>query len=257
MFGDSCNQIILSISADQSICLGESAVVLISGAQWYNWSPLGSGAEFQFLPNETTQFWISGTDANNCSDSVQTTVIVHPNPQAGLLADPMLTTSDVPHITFDNTSVGGSSFVLNVGDGSFYDFFDTQIEHSYPYAEGDYYVQLHVVNEFGCTDSVQLLIQIKGAEIYYVPNTFTPDSDEHNNTFFPVFTSGYDPEQFEMTIYNRWGEEIFKLIDSNEYWDGTYKGVKCTEGTYIWKINYIIPDTKESKTISGHVTLLR
>ena len=96
------------------------------------------------------------------------------------------------------------------------DTFDTEIEHSYTYSEGNYGVQLYVENEFGCTDSAQVLIQIKGAEIYYVPNTFTPDGDEHNNTFQAVFTSGFDPAQFEMTIYNRWGEEIIRIIDSND-----------------------------------------
>ena len=140
-----------------------------------------------------------------------------------------MTTSDIPHITFENISIGGEIFILSTGDGFYYDFFDTEIEHSYTYSEGNYGVQLYVENEFGCTDSAQVLIQIKGAEIYYVPNTFTPDGDEHNNTFQAVFTSGFDPAQFEMTIYNRWGEEIIRIIDSNEYWDGTYIGMNCAE----------------------------
>ena len=101
------------------------------------------------------------------------------------------------------------------------------------------------------------MIQIKGAEIYYVPNSFTPDGDEHNNTFQAVFTIGFDPSQYEMTIYNRLGEELIRITDSSEYWDGTYKGRKCAEGTYIYKIHYVIPDTNESKTLTGHVNLLR
>jgi gliding motility-associated-like protein len=147
--------------------------------------------------------------------------------------------------------------VLNTGDGFFYDFFSGEIEHSYPYVEGDYLVDLFVENEFGCTDSTQLLIQIKGEEIYYVPNTFTPDGDEHNNTFRPIFTSGYDPNQFEMIIYDRWGEELFSYFDSNQYWDGTFNGIKCPEGTYIYRINYVVPETNESKTITGHLNLIR
>ena len=102
-----------------------------------------------------------------------------------------------------------------------------------------------------------MLIQIKGDEIYYVPNSFTPDGDEHNNTFHPVFTSGYDPMQFEMVIYNRWGQELIRSYDPNEYWDGTYNGVMCTEGVYVWKITYVVPDSNESKIISGQINLIR
>lgn len=247
----------LSITPDQSICQGESVNIIISGAQWYDWTPSGFGNESQFSPLVSTQYWVTGTDSNNCYDSVQTVVTVHPNPQAGLFADPLLTTSDVPHITFENTSSGGVSYILSTGDGTYYDFFENQIEHSYPYAEGNYLVQLFVVNEFECTDSIEILIQIKGAEIYYVPNTFTPDGDEHNNTFQAIFTSGFDPQNFQMTVYNRWGEEIVKFMDSNHYWDGTFNGTKCAEGTYVWRITYKNPDSGDYKTISGHVNLIR
>lgn len=247
----------LLVTPSQSICIGESAFISVFGAQYYSWSPTGIGNEFEFSPNESVDIWITGTDANTCSDSIQTSVIVHPNPEANFSADPILTTSDIPHITFENTSTGGETYILSTGDGFYYDFFSGEIEHSYAYTEGNYSVQLYVENEFGCTDSTQVLIQVKGEEIYYVPNTFTPDGDEHNNTFQAIFTSGFDPAQFEMTIYNRWGEELIRIVDSNEYWDGTYKGNKCSEGIYIWKINFVIPDTNESKTISGHLNLLR
>ncbi|MDG2152784.1 MAG: gliding motility-associated C-terminal domain-containing protein [Crocinitomicaceae bacterium] len=247
----------LEISSVQGICFGESAEIVISGAQSYSWSPIGNGDLFMVTPDETTDFLVTATDINGCIDSIQTSVIVYPNPDAGLTASPLLTTSDIPHITFENTSSGANSYVLSTGDGFFYDFFSGEIEHSYPYAEGNYLVHLYVENEFGCKDSTQLLIQIKGEEIYYVPNTFTPDGDEHNNTFYAVFTSGYDPNQFEMMIYNRWGEELFKYLDSDQYWDGTYNGIECPEGTYIWRINYVVPETNESKTITGHLNLIR
>ena len=247
----------LAISPIQEICLSESVEIVISGAQTYSWYPDGNSESFVVSPNETTDYLVIGTDINDCVDSIQTSVIVYSNPDAGLAASPLLTTSDIPHITFENTSFGANSYILSTGDGSFYDFFGGEIAHSYPYAEGNYLVHLYVENEFGCTDSTQLLIQIKGEEIYYIPNTFTPDGDEHNNTFQPVFTSGYDPNQFEMIIYDRWGEEIFNYFDSNEYWDGNYQGKRCPEGTYVYRINYVVPETNESKTITGHLNLIR
>ena len=74
-------------------------------------------------------------------------------------------------------------------------------------------------------------------ELIYIPNTFTPDGDENNNTWLPVFTSGFDPQDFYLTIYNRWGELIFKSYNSTIPWDGTYNNTKCQDGVYTWGLS--------------------
>ena len=248
---------ILEVSPTQSICQDESVVVFVSGAEYYIWQPIGSGDEFEFSPTENIDLWIQGTGLNGCSDSIETSVIVNPNPEAVLIADPLVTTSDSPHIIFESFCQDGEIVVLSTGDGVFYEYLDNYIEHSYSYTENNYLAQVYVENQYGCTDSIQVMIQIKGDEIYYVPNSFTPDGDEHNNTFQPIFTSGFDPMRFEMVIYNRWGQELIKYYDSSESWDGTYNGSMCSEGVYVWKITYVVPETNESKTISGHINLIR
>ena len=94
---------------------------------------------------------------------------------------------------------------------------------------------------------------------YYIPNTFTPDGDLFNQTFKPVFTSGFDPNQFSMKIFNRWGEIIFESRNSKIGWDGTYgiNGNKVPEGSYTYHITYKIPNKDERRIVTGHVTLLR
>jgi gliding motility-associated-like protein len=117
-------------------------------------------------------------------------------------------------------------------------------------------VFLSVFNQFGCTDSTVIYIQIKGDEIFYVPNTFTPDGDEFNNIFTPVFTNGFDPANFQMDIYNRWGELIFQSFNAEKGWDGYFNGKLCTVGTYTWKITYKNPEDDAFKLVSGHVNLI-
>ena len=60
-------------------------------------------------------------------------------------------------------------------------------------------------------------------ELVYIPNTFTPDGDEKNNVWVPIFTSGFDPYDFHLTVYDRWGEIVFETKDIDFGWDGTYK----------------------------------
>ena len=78
-----------------------------------------------------------------------------------------------------------------------------------------------------------------------------------NQVFTPVFTSGYDPSQFKMTIYNRWGELIFSTNDFNEKWDGTYQNNPLSSDAYIWKIDLVDISTGKEKNLKGYVLLSR
>ncbi|WP_294672688.1 T9SS type B sorting domain-containing protein [uncultured Fluviicola sp.] len=93
--------------------------------------------------------------------------------------------------------------------------------------------------------------------IYYVPNTFTPNGDEHNNVFNPVFVCGYDPLEYRFDVYDRWGEIVFTSLDSKTGWDGSYHGLPAKEGVFGWKLEYKAENTTEKKVITGHANLLR
>ncbi|NBR14377.1 MAG: hypothetical protein EBU01_07310, partial [Crocinitomicaceae bacterium] len=82
---------------------------------------------------------------------------------------------------------------------------------------------------------------------------------EHNQTFKPVFTSGFDPYNFEMVIYNRWGEIVFKSQDHTKGWDGSfgYKGLDVQTGVYTWIIKFKPKNTDNKVTINGIVNVLR
>jgi len=87
----------------------------------------------------------------------------------------------------------------------------------------------------------------------YVPNTFTPDQDEFNQTFMMY---GGNIKEFHMMIFDRWGELIFETYDMKYGWDGTYNGLICQDGTYIWKIELEDAFDKK-KQLVGHVNLIR
>ena len=89
--------------------------------------------------------------------------------------------------------------------------------------------------------------------IYYIPNTFTPDGDEFNQLFQPIFTAGYDPYDFNMQIFNRWGEVIYETNDDTVGWDGMYNGKIVQDGIYTWKIEFKTISSDERIMINGHV----
>jgi gliding motility-associated-like protein len=93
--------------------------------------------------------------------------------------------------------------------------------------------------------------------LYYLPNSFTPDGDEHNNTFKWVFTSGFDPYNFHILIFNRWGEVIYESKDANDYWDGTYNNTPCPAGAYTYRLQFKDIKTDGRYQFTGSVSLLR
>jgi len=75
----------------------------------------------------------------------------------------------------------------------------------------------------------------------------------------PVFTSGFDPYNFELLLFNRWGEVIWESHDADARWDGTYvkNSLQCPDGVYTWKINYKSKDTDDKTIITGSLNLIR
>ena len=251
----------MSITPTQEICLGDNADIIATGAIYYQLglaSP-GNSTSGQYIvsPTQTTTYQVIGFSNLNCTDTMETTVIVLPNPVSDFYVDPMLLTSDSPTVSIVNNSVNQITSVWNFGDSFVEENNLSMFDYTYPYSEGNYWLQLFVTSSDGCTDSSQVLIQVKGGFIYYVPNTFTPDGDEFNNVFLPVFTSGFDPANYICTIYNRWGEEVFSCTDHMEGWNGTLNYTYCPDGLYTYVIKFKNPELDEYKLVIGQVSLFR
>jgi gliding motility-associated-like protein len=93
--------------------------------------------------------------------------------------------------------------------------------------------------------------------IFYMPNTFTPDGDEFNQIWQPIITSGIAPLNFELLIFNRWGQIIWESHDISAGWDGTYDNKSCSEGVYFYMAECTDVKTAKKFLIQGHLTLLR
>jgi gliding motility-associated-like protein len=124
----------------------------------------------------------------------------------------------------------------------------------------NYIVELIATSSLGCADTVTRVIIVQDEVIFYVPNTFTPDNDDYNEYFQAIFTSGYDPFDFNLYIFNRWGELIWESHDASVGWDGTYgvdRSLPVQDGTYTWKIDFKTSINDERIEVVGHVNVIR
>lgn len=119
--------------------------------------------------------------------------------------------------------------------------------------KGEFSVLLRITDEYGCDKSVSHRLSITRSYRLMVPNAFTPNASE-NKTFLPKQKGLV---QFELLIFNTWGELIFRSNDlETDGWDGTLEGKLLDAGVYAYRINGIATDG-EKVVESGKFKLIR
>lgn len=97
---------------------------------------------------------------------------------------------------------------------------------------GTYFVK---VTQQSCeaSDTIKVL---PGECDIFVPTAFSPNNDNLNETFGVVDYSTVS--YFSLQVYNKWGQLVFTTNDISQKWDGTFKGKKVPNGSYLWMLNY-------------------
>lgn len=166
--------------------------------------------------------------------------VVHALPTANFGTSPSVLTTMAPQADLIDMS---SNDVINYSwfmPGSSPDTANTQLASvNYPILiPGDYSVSLTVSNFYGCKDSITKIVRVEDVASIYIPNSFTPNGDELNNTLI-IVTNGIELQEFKFTIYDRWGEVIFVTFDVNNGWDGTFGSQLVQAGVYQWTLEAV------------------
>jgi len=192
------------------------------------------------------------TSTKGCDDTliVVDAVDVWPRPIAGFSADKEEYIMFFPRVDFSDESFGATEWLYDFADGSI--SLDQNPSHEYQEA-GNYQVIQTVNNDYGCDDVTSIRVVVKPAIAFYIPNTFTPNADGLNETFAG---NGVGLKEYEMWIYDRWGENLFYSSNMEFEWDGTYKGKQVESGMYIYR--FVIVDANNNQSqYTGEIFLMR
>ncbi|MEM6524961.1 MAG: PKD-like domain-containing protein [Bacteroidota bacterium] len=175
----------------------------------------------------------------------------------------------------NNSSTFVTDWFWDWGDGNFTSGQEEAAtpEHIYE-QEGQYLVQLTASVDYGngivCSDSDTLTVNVEEGGFTRTPNAFTPSLDgprggaydplnpgtagDINDVFLPI-TEGV--EEFQMVIFDRWGNLIFESNDKNFGWDGyDSKGNLLPAGVYVYRLDLLLSDGNRTTRV-GDVTLIR
>ncbi len=201
---------------------------------------------------------ITVTDANGCSNTVSVLVTTTPQTVANFTHLPSSVTIFENTVNFTNETINADQYIWEIsGDNGYYVTYNTvDIEHEFPSDTGEYVICLTAINSVGCQDEYCISLVVEDEIVVFVPNSFTPDGDEYNQTF-RAYVNGVDLYDFDFLIFNRWGELIWESHDAEIGWDGTYKGKLVQAGTYTWRITVKDIEFDYRKTYTGHVNMLK
>lgn len=221
---------VLTMPADSTLCAGESITLqaLVTGGSGYyyiEWHDLGhTDPVLEVAPMSETVYTVTVTD--ECGEQITGT-----------------TTIDVEHVHTEivvtnrgqddwylqaATLPYARTWVWDMGDGTRYR--GDEVHHSYLDLE-EHWVTLLITTPNGCVGMDSVLLR-PPAHIYF-PNAFTPDGDGNNDTWGPV---GHYIDEFELTIFDRWGSVVFTTTEFTKHWDGTVNGSSEPKtGVYVYK----------------------
>jgi len=222
-----------------------------------------SSNSFSYCFSEAGTYTIAGRifDAKTtCSNTVSYQIKVNSKPQADFYFSPLKPVEGIDEVIFTNASIGADQNKWNwfVNDAGKNTFQSENVSYKFDNS-GLYTIAMVVSNKWNCADTAVRTIQVEKDFGMYIPNAFTPNNDGLNDEFKPVISpdSYRDASKYSLKVFDRWGHLIFESTDIENGWDGTNRtGVNSKSEVYAWRIE-VTTLQGESKSLSGHVTLLR
>ncbi len=254
-----CAPLCVNFNPNVSIASGTNTVFLWNfgdgAASGYSENPKHCYANSSVTLPKTFDVSLTVTSDSGCVTTFAKThyIIVNPDPASNFFVDPKSTSIINPVITLTDLSAGANGWNWNLGDNTS-SILQNPLPHSYA-DTGQYKITQIVSNQYSCFDTTFQTITIQPDWAFYIPNAFSPNGDGINDSFQGY---GYGILEYEMFIFDRWGNQIFHTVDYDFPWNGKANGgkEKAQMDVYVYLIN--IKDVKKAvHSYKGIVTLVR
>lgn len=232
----------------------------------YDWD-LGNGTTFTGVNDisQSTIYQIEGcynvsvigTTIKGCKTSaiVPCLVEAYPVPLADFSHIPDLPTNSEPLLQFYDASVGATGRTWYFGTGR-KPFSDANVSYEFISSQEEFPIVLVAYNQYGCKDTVSIIIPVVFTDNFYIPNSFTPFNNDGLNTTFGPIGDGLSSESYLFQVYDRWGGLVFESRDKDFQWNGRKfnTGDEVNPGVYNVLIQFAVRDG-EFKVYNGIVNV--
>jgi len=227
------------LGPDRKLC-ADSVIELSAGnLSAYSWQDNSTDSILQVTGPGT--YWVSVTDAVNCSGNDTIIITGVPNP------------SNFLNATDSICSYG--SLQLNAGMNFSSYQWSTGATGSIAAVTSPGIYRLRVKDNNGCSGIDSIAVYPKDCIMgFFVPTAFTPNGDGRNDRFRPLVYGNV--EAYSLVIYNRWGAAVFNSTDASSSWDGSVHGKLQASGVYVWVCRFRMKGEKQ-RVEKGTVLLIK
>jgi gliding motility-associated-like protein len=226
----------LSISPNQKVCSGTATTLTATatGATSYLWSNGATTSSITVTPTSNTTYVVTASNGCLTKDSATISVIT---PSLFACCDTTIIAGDTVSITAN----GSVNYVWSP-DPSSLSCYTCPNPVASPTVTTTYTVTS--TDSAGCKDSKEVTVYVECVD-FTVPNVFTPNNDGKNDDFVPFYTIGGvnyngvgNVSSYTITIYDRWGKQVYNSSDPTKYWDGTLNSTQylVPDGVYYYII---------------------
>ena len=194
------------------------------------------------LVNESDYYWV---EVSNFCGTARDTQYYQFNP--------------IPELDLPDTFLCmGESWILDYTESPHqFNWINSEMEWEDNYFEiidPDRYI-LTIQDSAGCLGEERFVVK-RCPSRFYIPNSFSPNDEEPNNTFRVYAYGIFD---YHLKVVNRWNEVVYESHSMEDEWDGirTDNGTECPVGTYVYYIEYKEQDTHNVLYLTGQLQLLR
>ncbi|MEO6613276.1 MAG: gliding motility-associated C-terminal domain-containing protein [Chitinophagaceae bacterium] len=232
-----------------TICAKDSIRLMAGGGIAFQWIPSAglsnpAIANPNASPPATTTYSVIVSNQYSCKDTAFSIVHIIPLPVANAGPDKVI---------FEGQSIQLSGSINVPGDSwSWSPAFDIDDIYSLqpvvnPPADQNYI--LTAVSAFGCGTASDLVL-VKVFKDIYIPTAFTPDNNGRNDEWNILGIAAL--KSFRVTVYNRWGQQVFQAKDDPAGWNGKFKGIPQPAGVYVYVV-----EGKGKTPLKGTFVLIR
>lgn len=245
----------LDLGADKTICFNETTTLSYTSTDVFTsfqWSPI-VGLSCVQCPNPTATpaapmvYYLTASTTQGCIaiDSIQILI------EASTVIDLSILTTDA---TCDEGGIVKLNATSNNSDLILYNFNQLGFSTNNVYSDLVAGIYELTINTGEGTCPFDTLVEIQGEDYtLYIPNAFTPNGDTYNQLWS---IDGVCIAEIDCRIYNRWGEEIVRLNENDQGWDGKYKGELVKDGIYTYTIRVVF-STEIVYFSTGFIAVLR
>ncbi|MEE0890006.1 MAG: gliding motility-associated C-terminal domain-containing protein [Bacteroidales bacterium] len=232
-------------TADVSICEGDQAEIGVNGdATRYIWESVpqdmsvngGSQANYTVKPSATTMYVAHAYNQINCHSTDTVYVNVQRTPSAAIRFNPSVIDALDPTVIFTDVSSGNSTREWELSDGT--TSTEAEFVHVFPVTDTTlrYDIQLTAYSPLGCSDTTSAFIRVQREHHLWAPTGVYLHDNNPDNARFRLWIDNII--EYDLKIFNRYGEMIFQTNDIEDAWDCTYKGEPVMQGVYTWSVQY-------------------